>query len=96
MNFRLRIWRQKNGQSRGQLVDYEVRDLSPNTSFLEMLDILNENLLRASQQELAPRLPLGVSWLPALSVAKKVTVVAPSAEIVTEAVLPTTVVLATD
>ena len=53
MNFRLRIWRQKNRQSRGQLVDYEVREVSPNTSFLEMLDILNENLLRASQEPIA-------------------------------------------
>ena len=40
MNFKLKIWRQKNRQSRGKLVDYEVRDISPDTSFLEMLDIL--------------------------------------------------------
>jgi succinate dehydrogenase / fumarate reductase, iron-sulfur subunit len=46
MNFRLRIWRQNDHQSRGKLVDYEVHDISPNTSFLEMLDILNENLIR--------------------------------------------------
>src|SRR5262245_34736318 len=53
MNFRLRIWRQKNRQSRGQLVNYEVRDISPDTSFLEMLDILNENLLRAGDEPVA-------------------------------------------
>src|SRR5438270_1691962 len=45
MNFLLRIWRQPNAKSRGKLVDYEVRDISPNTSFLEMLDILNETLV---------------------------------------------------
>jgi succinate dehydrogenase / fumarate reductase, iron-sulfur subunit len=53
MNFQLRIWRQKNRQSPGHLVSYEVRDISPNTSFLEMLDILNEDLLRASEEPVA-------------------------------------------
>ena len=53
MNFRLRIWRQRNVQSRGKLVDYNITDISPNTSFLEMLDILNENLLRADQEPVA-------------------------------------------
>jgi succinate dehydrogenase / fumarate reductase iron-sulfur subunit len=53
MNFRLKIWRQKNRQSPGKLVDYEVSDISPNTSFLEMLDILNENLLRAGREPVA-------------------------------------------
>jgi len=53
MNFLLRVWRQKNRQSRGKLVDYEVHDISPNTSFLEMLDILNENLLRRGEEPIA-------------------------------------------
>src|SRR5213596_901149 len=53
MNFRLRVWRQKNRQSRGKLVDYEVREISPDTSFLEMLDILNEDLLRAGGEPVA-------------------------------------------
>src|SRR5438034_4966626 len=53
MNFLLRVWRQPNAKSPGKLVDYEVRDISPNTSFLEMLDILNENLLRASEEPVA-------------------------------------------
>ena len=53
MNFLLRIWRQKNRQSRGKLVDYNVSDISPDTSFLEMLDILNENLLRAGEEPVA-------------------------------------------
>ena len=53
MNFKLKIWRQKNRQTRGKLVDYEVREISPDTSFLEMLDILNENLLRAGEEPVA-------------------------------------------
>ena len=53
MNFELKIWRQKDRQSRGKLIDYEVRDISPNTSFLEMLDILNENLLGRGEEAIA-------------------------------------------
>ncbi len=53
MNFLLRIWRQPNAKSRGQLVDYEVRDISPNTSFLEMLDILNESLIKDGKEPIA-------------------------------------------
>src|SRR2546423_10220983 len=53
MNFLLRIWRQPNAKSRGKLVDYEVRDISPNTSFLEMLDILNETLVTGGTEPIA-------------------------------------------
>jgi len=53
MNFQLRIWRQKNRQLPGRLVEYKVNDISPNTSFLEMLDILNEDLLRAGEEPVA-------------------------------------------
>src|SRR6266513_392081 len=53
MDFKLKIWRQKDRQSPGKLNDYEVRDISPNTSFLEMLDILNETLIRAGKQPVA-------------------------------------------
>ena len=53
MNFSLRIWRQPNAKSRGKLIDYEVRDISPNTSFLEMLDILNETLIRDGKEPIA-------------------------------------------
>jgi len=44
MNFKLRIWRQKNAKSEGKLVDYRLSDVSPDSSFLEMLDMLNEQL----------------------------------------------------
>jgi hypothetical protein len=50
MNFKLRIWRQKDRQSPGKLVDYDVRDISPHTSLLEMLDILNEELLGRAEE----------------------------------------------
>src|SRR5262245_33013571 len=53
MNFRLKIWRQKNAKSAGKLVNYDVRDISPDTSFLEMLDILNENLIRSGGEPVA-------------------------------------------
>ena len=53
MNFLLRIWRQPNAKSPGKLVDYEVRDISPNTSFLEMLDILNEQLVDRGEEPIA-------------------------------------------
>ena len=53
MNFKFKIWRQRDAKSRGKLVNYEVRDISPDTSFLEMLDILNENLLRAGGEPVA-------------------------------------------
>src|SRR6187455_1166346 len=45
MNFKLRVWRQRDAKARGKLIDYKVREISPDTSFLEMLDILNENLI---------------------------------------------------
>jgi len=53
MNFKLKIWRQKNRKSPGKLVDYDVRDISPDTSFLEMLDIVNENLIRSGGEPVA-------------------------------------------
>src|SRR5204862_710686 len=53
MNFLLRVWRQPNKKSAGKLVNYEARDVSPNTSFLEMLDIVNENLLARDDEPIA-------------------------------------------
>jgi len=53
MNFRLKVWRQPDAKVRGKLVDYEVRDISPNTSFLEMLDTLNEELLGQGDEPIA-------------------------------------------
>jgi len=53
MNFKLKIWRQAHAKVPGKLVDYEVRDISPNTSFLEMLDILNETLVKDRKEPVA-------------------------------------------
>jgi succinate dehydrogenase / fumarate reductase iron-sulfur subunit len=44
MNLTLKIWRQKNAKDKGKIVDYKVTDVSPDMSFLEMLDVLNEQL----------------------------------------------------
>ncbi len=52
-DYTLRIWRQPNRQAPGKLVIYQVRDISPAISFLEMLDVLNEDLLHAGQDPIA-------------------------------------------
>jgi succinate dehydrogenase / fumarate reductase iron-sulfur subunit len=53
MNFRLKVWRQEDKGSKGKLVQYEASDISPNTSFLEMLDIVNELLLGRGEEPIA-------------------------------------------
>ena len=45
MNLTLKVWRQRNRNSEGKIVEYQVKDISPEMSFLEMLDVLNEDLL---------------------------------------------------
>ena len=45
MNFILHIWRQKNTQSTGNFVTYQIDNIDSDTSFLEMLDQLNEQLI---------------------------------------------------
>jgi succinate dehydrogenase / fumarate reductase iron-sulfur subunit len=67
MNFKLKIWRQKDRQTPGKLVDYEVREISPNTSFLEMLDILNETLVRGRKGINRVRLPIAAKVFVALA-----------------------------
>ena len=44
MNITLGIWRQQNLDDKGRMVSYGVEDISPDMSFLEMLDVLNEQL----------------------------------------------------
>jgi succinate dehydrogenase / fumarate reductase iron-sulfur subunit len=53
MNLKLRIWRQKNSQDRGGMVTYTLDGVSPDMSFLEMLDTLNENLTLAGEDPVA-------------------------------------------
>ena len=45
LNLTLKIWRQENAKAKGQFVTYQVSGISPDCSFLEMLDILNEQLV---------------------------------------------------
>ncbi len=53
MNFKLKVWRQKAGEAKGKFVEYEARDVSPNTSFLETLDLVNEQLTERGQEPIA-------------------------------------------
>jgi succinate dehydrogenase / fumarate reductase iron-sulfur subunit len=45
MNLTLKVWRQKNAQSAGKMVTYKAENISPDMSFLEMLDVVNESLI---------------------------------------------------
>jgi succinate dehydrogenase / fumarate reductase iron-sulfur subunit len=53
LNLHLKIWRQKNKEDKGKLVDYEMTDVSTEMSFLEMLDLLNENLIKKGEEPIA-------------------------------------------
>ncbi|HUJ09490.1 MAG TPA: succinate dehydrogenase/fumarate reductase iron-sulfur subunit [Verrucomicrobiae bacterium] len=53
MNIKLRVWRQKDAQSQGRFVEYEAKDLNPNMSFLEMLDVVNEDLTKRGEDPIA-------------------------------------------
>jgi succinate dehydrogenase / fumarate reductase iron-sulfur subunit len=53
MNLTLHVWRQKNAQAKGRMVTYPARDISPNMSFLEMLDIVNEGLILQGEDPIA-------------------------------------------
>jgi len=53
MNLTLKIWRQKNKESKGKMETYKVTDISEHMSFLEMLDVLNEQLINAGDEPVA-------------------------------------------
>ena len=53
MNFTLHIWRQKSPQDEGRMVTYEARDVSPDMSFLEMLDVINQELVEKGEEAIA-------------------------------------------
>ena len=53
MNFRLKVWRQKDRQTRGKLVDYDASDIPAQASLLEMLDIVNERLVLRGEPPIA-------------------------------------------
>ncbi len=53
LNLTLRIWRQKSAQDSGKFVEYQVKGISTDMSFLEMLDILNEQLIERNEEPVA-------------------------------------------
>jgi succinate dehydrogenase / fumarate reductase iron-sulfur subunit len=53
MNLTLYVWRQKNAQDKGRMEIYQAKDISPDMSFLEMLDVVNENLEREGKDPIA-------------------------------------------
>src|SRR5262245_35776154 len=53
MQITLKVWRQAGPSERGGLVDYSAADISPDMSFLEMLDVVNEGLIGKGQDPVA-------------------------------------------
>jgi succinate dehydrogenase / fumarate reductase iron-sulfur subunit len=53
MNLTLKIWRQKGPQDKGAMVEYKVNDISEHMSFLEMMDVLNEQLVAKDEEPIA-------------------------------------------
>lgn len=53
MDLKLKVWRQKSGEEKGKIVDYDAKDISPNMSFLEMLDVVNEELITKGDDPIA-------------------------------------------
>jgi len=50
MRLTLKIWRQKNSETKGKIETYNIDDISPDMSFLEMLDVLNAKLINEDQE----------------------------------------------
>jgi succinate dehydrogenase / fumarate reductase iron-sulfur subunit len=53
MNLTLKIWRQKNSKAKGLVETHKLSDVSPDSSFLEMLDVLNEGLVNKGVEPVA-------------------------------------------
>lgn len=53
MKLTLRVWRQSGPQDKGGMVEYKLDDVSPDASFLEMLDVLNEKLIASGEEPVA-------------------------------------------
>lgn len=53
MNLTLKVWRQKNRKTTGKFETYKVSDISPDMSFLEMIDVLNEQLIAENKEPIA-------------------------------------------
>ena len=53
LNLTLKVWRQKGPKEQGHFETYSLKEISPNSSFLEMMDVLNEQLINAGQEPVA-------------------------------------------
>jgi succinate dehydrogenase / fumarate reductase iron-sulfur subunit len=53
MKLTLRVWRQGGPRDKGRMVEYKLDDISPDASFLEMLDVLNEKLIATGEEPVA-------------------------------------------
>ena len=53
MKVTLRVWRQKDGNSEGKFEEYAAENLNSNMSFLEMLDVVNEDLIEKGEEPIA-------------------------------------------
>lgn len=51
MDLTLKVWRQKNTESKGKMVTYQLENISPDMSFLEMMDVLNQQLIDTAEEE---------------------------------------------
>jgi succinate dehydrogenase iron-sulfur subunit len=53
LNLKLKVWRQKGPNATGHMADYAAENISPDMSFLEMLDVVNEGLIRRGEEAIA-------------------------------------------
>ena len=53
MNLTLKIWRQKNANEKGKIVEYKATDISPDMSFLEMMDVVNTDIINRGDDPVA-------------------------------------------
>jgi succinate dehydrogenase / fumarate reductase iron-sulfur subunit len=53
VKFTLKIWRQQGPADKGRLVTYQAQDISPSMSFLEMLDVVNQQLTLKAEEPVA-------------------------------------------
>ncbi len=53
INLKLRVWRQAGAKSTGEFVDYDAKNISTDASFLEMLDVVNQKLIKEDKDPIA-------------------------------------------
>ena len=53
LNLTLKVWRQKGPKEQGHFETYSLQNISPNSSFLEMMDVLNEQLINEGKEPVA-------------------------------------------